>query len=66
MPEIQNDLDFEKQIAAFTAPERFLARQIRGIEKNCPMCAEATARSQKQAVGIGGLSGIFLPLASTT
>ena len=59
MPNIVTDLDFERQIADFTPSERFLARQIRGIEKNCPMCADASSRQKRQAIGIGSLSGIM-------
>ncbi len=59
---IQDDLKFEALIADFTEPEKFLARQVRAVQKECgkrAVCPQAVSFTRKQLItGIGGVTGI--------
>jgi hypothetical protein len=59
---IQDDLKFEALIAEFTEPEKFLARQVRAVQKECTkrgVCPQGVSFTRKQMLtGIGGVTGI--------
>lgn len=58
--EIQSDLQFEQLITSFTEPEKFLARQIREVQKRCVTrnCQTFSFTKKQLAGGAGGMAGI--------
>ena len=59
--DIQDDLKFEKLIAGFNEPEKFLARQIRDVQKECEKrryCQPISFSRKHIMIAIGGVGGI--------
>lgn len=59
--DMSKDLQFEKQIEEFSEPEKFLAREIRKVQKECASRAtcypvQAQATLSKKQIAIGGIS----------
>ena len=59
--DIQDDLAFEQLIHDFNEPEKFLARQIRVVQKRCSSrstCPTFSFTRRQIATGAGGVVGI--------
>ena len=57
---LQEDLAFERDIEGFSDTEKFLARQIRIIQKQCAShpCGAFTFTRKQIIAGVGGSAGI--------
>ena len=58
---MQDDLKFEQLIATFTEPEKFLARQLREVQKECAarkICSMPQFTRKQIGIGISGVSAI--------
>lgn len=58
-----SDFDFEKKIENFNPAERFLARQIWEIRKQCPACNPPPRKRQYVAYGAGTGGGVVIVYA---
>ncbi len=66
MSEMSEDLEFEKLIAGFNDPEKFLARQIREVQRVCAnrnTCVPIEITRKQFIIGASGvtvISGIIV------
>ena len=58
-----DQMELEKQMEKWSAPEQFIARQVYEIKKNCVMCNPSDSGGKKRTItnaASGGLTGAIV------